>query len=64
MRSALAEDWSRILERVGGRLSEEEKTIARARADGKTMREIGRMLGQHRSMIWRKSKRIRALAEP
>lgn len=60
MSAIRAENWSRILVSVGEQLSEEERRIAKELADGKTMREVGSLLGQHRSSIWRTSKRIRA----
>ena len=57
-------EWSQIRDMLAGQLSEEEQLIVAALAEGKTMPEVGRMLGQHRSMIWRKTKRIRARSEP
>jgi DNA-binding NarL/FixJ family response regulator len=56
-------EWSRIQDRLAGQLSEEEQRIVAALAEGKTMPEVGRMLGQHRSMIWRKTQRIKARVE-
>lgn len=60
---ARKDEWSRILGRLAGQLSEEETKIVAALAEGKTMPEVGKMLGQHRSMIWRKTQRIKARVE-
>jgi len=55
-------EWSRIQGTLSGRLSEEEQRIVAALVEGKSLPDIGRMLGQHRSMIWRKAQNIRARA--
>ena len=57
------EEWLNILDQIGDELSEEERRIAKALADGKSTPDVSRMLGQHRSMIWRKAQRIRARAK-
>ena len=41
-------------------LSYEDQRIVDMLAEGMTMPGIGKALGQHRSMIWRKIKKIRA----
>jgi len=53
-------EWETIRSQLVGQLSDEEQRIVDALADGKTMPEVAQMLGQHRSMIWRKSQRIRS----
>jgi hypothetical protein len=40
-------------------LTDEEKVIVDMLADKKTQPEIGKALGQHRSMIWRKVQKIK-----
>lgn len=59
VRAAICAEWSGILKTLASELSEEEKTIVSALAEGKSTPEIGRMLGKHRSMIWRTAQRIR-----
>lgn len=56
------DEWLKILRSLSGDLSEEERQIATALAEGKSTPEIARALGEHRSMIWRKAQRIRARA--
>jgi hypothetical protein len=58
------EYWTLIRDASVGQLTDEEARIVVALADGKTMPEIGRLLGQHRSMIWRKTKKIEARFAP
>jgi hypothetical protein len=58
------DDWAKIRDTCAGHLTEEETRIVAALADGKTMPEIGRLLGQHRSMIWRKTKKIERRFSP
>jgi DNA-binding CsgD family transcriptional regulator len=41
-------------------LTDEEKVIVDMLADQKTQPEIAKALGQHRSMIWRKIRKIKA----
>lgn len=56
-------DWSQIGARIG--LSEEERVIVQMLASKKSLPDIAKALGQHRSMIWRKVERIKArLQEP
>jgi hypothetical protein len=50
--------WIEIRNKYFESLSEEERAIVNALADGKSMPEIGNQLGQHRSKIWRKTKKI------
>ncbi|HWZ63644.1 MAG TPA: helix-turn-helix domain-containing protein [Steroidobacteraceae bacterium] len=57
------EEWAEILASLASQLSENERRIAKAMAEGKSTPEIGKMLGEHRSMIWRKAQRIRARAK-
>jgi len=51
-------DWSRVGASI--QLSEEEQQIVQMLAARRSLPAIGRALGQHRSMIWRKVQRIKA----
>ena len=57
-------EWETIRLQLAGRLSDEERRIVDALAEGKTMPEVAQLLGQHRSMIWRKAEKIRARVVP
>jgi DNA-binding CsgD family transcriptional regulator len=52
-------DWGATKKRLTGKLSDEERQIVDMLIQGKSTVAIGRILGQHRSMIWRKTQRIR-----
>lgn len=56
------QDWPALKASLAGKLSDEEARILDLLADGKSTVEIGRVLGQHRSMIWRKVQRIKKQA--
>ena len=58
------QDWGRVKHLLSGKLSDEESHILNMLIDGKSTVEIGRILGQHRSMVWRKTDRIRKRALP
>jgi DNA-binding CsgD family transcriptional regulator len=51
-------DWSRVGANIT--LSAEEQQIVQMLAAKKSLPDIGKALGQHRSMIWRKVERIKA----
>ena len=53
------QDWAAIRNSLAGGLSDEESRIIELLIDGKTMLEIGQILDQHRSMIWRKMQKIK-----
>jgi DNA-binding CsgD family transcriptional regulator len=53
------DDWIATKRSLSGKLSDEELRIVDMLIDGKTQPEIGRVLGQHRSMVWRKTQRIK-----
>jgi DNA-binding CsgD family transcriptional regulator len=57
-----AVDWSHVAATV--QLSDEERQIVQMLAAKKSLPEIGKTLGQHRSMIWRKVERIKARLQP
>jgi len=54
--------WAVTKESLAGKLTAEEARILDMLIDGKSTVEISRILGQHRSMIWRKAERIRKSA--
>ncbi len=51
-------DWNRVKATLT--LSEEETKIVDMLAARRSLPDIGRALGQHRSMIWRKVERIKS----
>jgi IS30 family transposase len=51
-------DWNSVRSKLA--LSDEEKKIVEMLAAKKSLPDIGKALGQHRSMIWRKVERIKA----
>jgi DNA-binding CsgD family transcriptional regulator len=51
-------DWTQVQTRSD--LSDEERRIVQMLAAKKSLPDIGKALGQHRSMIWRKVERIKA----
>ena len=51
-------DWRRIDGLVA--LSDEELRIVGLLASGEGLTNIGKVLGQHRSMVWRKIEQIKA----
>lgn len=55
-------DWSKIAGK--SELSDEERRIVELLAARKSLPAIGKELGQHRSMIWRKIERIKARLSP
>ena len=55
-------DWVSTSRQLASKLSDEEKRIVDMLVSGKSMVEIGRVLGQHRSMVWRKIERIKRYA--
>jgi DNA-binding CsgD family transcriptional regulator len=55
-------DWISLKQHHAGRLSVEDMTIVDMLIEGKSTAEIGRALGQHRSMIWRKTERIKIVS--
>lgn len=55
-------DWSMIAGKA--ELSDEEHRIVELLAARKSLPDIGKELGQHRSMIWRKIERIKARLNP
>jgi DNA-binding CsgD family transcriptional regulator len=52
-----AVDWAKVRDAV--QLSAEERHIVDLLAHGMSLPSIGKALGQHRSMIWRKIERIK-----
>ncbi len=50
-------DWAAV--RGTAQLTAEEMQIVTMLAEGKTLPDIGRELGQHRSRIWRKVEKIK-----
>lgn len=56
------EEWTGIRTRLAGTLSKEDRQILDLLVNGESTPSIARTLGQHRSMIWRKAQRFRALA--
>ena len=55
-------DWAKTKHILADNLSAEEARIVDMLIDRKSTVEIGRMLGQHRSMIWRKMQRLKKRA--
>jgi IS30 family transposase len=55
-------DWSRVAVTV--QLSDEERRIVQMLVAKKSLPDIAKALGQHRSMIWRKVERIKARLQP
>jgi hypothetical protein len=55
-------DWAAVKTILGSKLSEEESRIIDLLISGKSTVEVGRLLGQHRSMIWRKVEKIQKRA--
>lgn len=53
-----AVNWKEVEKRL--ELSDEERRIVQMLAERKSLPDIGKALGQHRSMIWRKVERIKA----
>ena len=53
-----AVDWPLVAATV--QLSDEERLIVQMLAAKKSLPDIAKALGQHRSMIWRKVERIKA----
>lgn len=58
-----AQDWAALRARLAGRLSDEDTQIVDLLVEGKSTVEIGHVLGQHRSMVWRKMQRIKKRAQ-
>jgi len=56
-------DWTTTKRALTGRLSDEEERIVDMLIDGMSTVEVGRILGQHRSMIWRKTQQIKKRSE-
>lgn len=56
--------WQEIKGKLTSQLSDEEARVLDMLIDGKSMVEIGAALGQHRSMIWRKTERIKKRLPP
>jgi hypothetical protein len=54
--------WTATKTKLAGELSNEEARIVDMLIASKTMVDIGRELGQHRSMVWRKIQRIKKRA--
>lgn len=54
-------DWNSVRSKLA--LSDEEHKIVEMLAARKSLPDIGKALGQHRSMIWRKVERIKARLE-
>jgi DNA-binding CsgD family transcriptional regulator len=52
-------DWVGDAKKKLTALTDEEKVILDMLAENKTQPDIGRALGQHRSMIWRKVQKIK-----
>jgi len=52
-----AAQWQAILD-VRSELSDEERSIVRLLAEGKTQAAVGAELGMHRSVVWRKANAI------
>ena len=52
-------EWAIIKSRPASTLSDEESKIVDLLIAGKSTVEIGKILGQHRSMVWRKLQKIR-----
>lgn len=55
-------DWTKIKQALAGELSAEEARIVDLLIDHQSTVEIGRILGQHRSMVWRKMERLKKRA--
>jgi DNA-binding CsgD family transcriptional regulator len=55
-------DWAATRKSLAGKLTDEEARIVDMLIEGKSTVEIGRILDQHRSMIWRKTQRIKKRA--
>ena len=55
-------DWAKTKQSLAGKLSAEEVCIVDMLIDRKSTVEIGRILGQHRSMVWRKMQRLKKRA--
>ena len=51
-------DWNSVKSKLT--LSDEEQKIVEMLAARRSLPDIGKALGQHRSMIWRKVERIKA----
>lgn len=51
-------DWNSVKAKLT--LSDEEQKIVEMLAARRSLPDIGKALGQHRSMIWRKVERIKA----
>lgn len=56
------QDWAALKALQAGSFSEEESRIVDLLIAGKSTVEIGRILRQHRSMVWRKIERIKKRA--
>ena len=56
-------DWVTIKNRLAGRMSDDEFRIVELLIKGKTMVEVGQILGMHRSMVWRRMQRIKDRSE-
>ncbi len=54
-----SQDWAAIRNSLTGSLSDEESRIIELLIDGKTMVEIGQVIDQHRSMVWRKMEKVK-----
>jgi len=56
-----AHDWQTVLSNHFGRLDAENRRILELLTEGKTQPEIGATLGLHRSAVWRRIRKIKAL---
>ena len=56
------QEWVTVRDALTGALSKEDQRLLELLIKGESTPTIARALGQHRSMIWRKAQRLRALA--
>jgi DNA-binding CsgD family transcriptional regulator len=55
-------DWSGIRTRLQGQISEEQSRLLDLLVAGRTQPEIGKLMKLHRSAVWRRLRKIKALA--
>jgi IS30 family transposase len=53
-------DWQKVSTNLPADWSKEDRKLAELLAQGTSTPEIARIMGQHRSMIWRKVQRLKA----
>lgn len=52
-------DWATARTHLRGNLSDDDRRLLDLLAEGKSTPEIAAILGQHRSLVWRRAERLK-----